>query len=38
MARKNNQIRLAETLQEFEVNGTIFTADMIVKQTTYSKN
>ncbi len=38
MARNNNQIKLAEALREFEVNGTIFTADMIVEQTTYSKN
>ena len=38
MARKNNQIKLAETLREFEVNGTIFTSDMIVEHTTYSKN
>ncbi|WP_448550815.1 DUF3644 domain-containing protein [Thalassotalea montiporae] len=38
MARNNNQLKLAEALREFEVNGTIFTADMIVEQTTYNKN
>jgi len=38
MARNNNQIKLAEALREFEINGTVFTADMIVERTTYSKN
>jgi hypothetical protein len=38
MARNNNQLKLAEALREFEVNGTLFTADMIVEQTTFSKN
>lgn len=38
MARNNNQLKLAEALRDFEINGTIFTADMIVEQTTYSKN
>jgi len=38
MARNNNQINLAEALREFEVNGTVFTTDMIVDRTAYSKN
>jgi len=38
MARNDNQLKLAESLREFEVNGTVFTADMIVERTTYSKN
>lgn len=38
MARNDNQLKLAVALREFDVNGTIFTADMIVDQTTYSKN
>ena len=38
MVRKNNQIKLADTLREFEINGIVFTGDMIVERTTYSKN
>lgn len=38
MARNNNQLKLAETLREFEVNGIAFTSDMVVEQTGYSKN
>ncbi len=37
MARNNNQIKLAEALREFEVNGTVFTAEMIVEQTVYKQ-
>lgn len=38
MARNNNQLKLAEALREYEVNGTVFNADMVVERTTYSKN
>jgi hypothetical protein len=38
MVRKNNQIKLADTLREFEINSIVFTGDMIVERTTYSKN
>lgn len=38
MARENKQLLLAEVLREFELNGTIFTADMIAARTAYSKN
>lgn len=38
MARNNNQLKLAEAMREYEVNGTVFNADMIVERTTYSKN
>lgn len=38
MARSNNQLKLAEALREFEVNGTSFSTDMVVERTDYSKN
>ncbi len=38
MARENKQLLLAEVLREFEVNGTIFTAEMIVERTSYNKS
>jgi len=38
MAGKDNQIELAEVLREYEANGTVFTCDMIVTQTSYTKN
>ncbi|GGA85883.1 hypothetical protein GCM10011369_29900 [Neiella marina] len=38
MVRQNNQLALAEALREFEENGTIFTAEMIVQRTPYTKN
>lgn len=38
MARNNNQIALADVLREFEDNGTIFTTEMVVQRTAYSKN
>lgn len=38
MARNNNQLKLAEALREYEINGTVFNTDMIVERTIYSKN
>jgi hypothetical protein len=38
MARSNNQLKLAEALREFEVNGTTFTVDMVVDRTAYPRN
>lgn len=38
LARENKQLLLAEVLREFELNGTIFTADMIAARTAYNKN
>lgn len=38
LARENKQLLLAEVLREFEVNGTIFTAEMIVERTSYNKS
>jgi len=38
MAGKENQIKLAEALREYEANGEIFTCDMLVSRTPYPKN
>jgi hypothetical protein len=38
VARNTNQIALANVLREFEDNGAVFTTDMIVERTVYSKN
>lgn len=38
MVRENKQLLLAEVLREFEINGTVFTAEMIAAKTAYNKN